>query len=82
MHKYKGEGESVGADIFTINIKHYLCIVDYHSTFLVIKHVKRLSADNLIQAYKIILSEYRLPSKIGSDTGTNFISEKFKNLCK
>ena len=28
------------------------------------------------------LLRYRLPSKIVSDVGTNFITEKFKNFCK
>ena len=73
--------EFVGADIFTINDKHYLCI-DYHSTFLVMKQVERFSADNLIKSCKIIFSEYRLLSKISSDGGTTFVSEKFEEFYK
>ena len=65
--------ESVGADIFIINSKHYICIEDYYSKFTVIKHVKGLSTDNIIQISKVIFGEQRLPSKIISDTGTNFI---------
>ena len=30
----------VGADMFTLNNKNYLCIVDYHSKFLIIKKLK------------------------------------------
>ena len=41
--------DSVGADIFSINIKHYLGIVYYHGTFLVIKQIEDFIADNLIK---------------------------------
>ena len=40
--------ESVGADIFTITNKQYLCIVDYQSKFPMIKQVKAFSADKII----------------------------------
>ena len=29
--------EIIGADMFTLNNKHYLCIIDYHSKFPIIK---------------------------------------------
>ena len=38
----------VGADTFTLNNKHYLCVVDYHSKFPVITKLEDSSADNLI----------------------------------
>ena len=68
--------------IFTIKYKHYLCIVDCHSKVPVIKQVEGFSTDKLIQRCKIIVSEYGLPSSLVLDTGTNFVSEKFKNFCK
>ena len=39
MRYQKRPWESVTADIFSINNKHYPCIVNYHNTFLVIKQV-------------------------------------------
>ena len=36
--------EVIGADVFHFNNKNYLCIVDYHSKFPVIKRLERLSA--------------------------------------
>ena len=36
----------IGTDMFTLN-KLYLCIVDYHSKFLIIKKTENLSADSL-----------------------------------
>ena len=74
--------ESVEADIFTIIRKHYPFIVDYHSKSPVMNQVKKFSIDSLIKTCEIIFSECGLPSKIISDTDTNFISEKFENFCK
>ena len=72
----------VGADIFHFKNKHYLCIVDYNSTFPVVKRIEGLSADNLIKMVKTIFAEYGFPCKIMSDVGTNFVSDKFQQFCK
>ena len=50
--------EVIGADVFQLNNNNYLCIVDYHSKFLVIKRMVGLSAGILIGAVKIIFAEY------------------------
>ena len=49
--------ESVRADIFTINNKHYLCTQDDHTKFHVRKQVEGFCADNLIKTCKIIFSK-------------------------
>ena len=70
------------ADMSTLNNKQYFCIVDYHSKFLIMKKPKDLSADSLILICKIIFAEYKVPRKIMSDSGGNFISDKFKTFCQ
>ena len=45
-------------DIFQLNNKNYLYIVDYHSKFPVIKRMEGLSAENVIATVKIIFAEY------------------------
>ena len=72
----------VGADIFHYNNKIYLCIVDYNSKSPIIKRSEGLSADNLTNAVKIIFAEYGIPHKLMSDTGTNFISDRFQKICR
>ena len=67
--------------MFTLN-NNYLCIVDYHSKFPIVKKAEDMSTDSLILACKFIFSEYGLPKKIMSDVGGNFISEKFRQFCK
>ena len=73
--------EVVGADVFHLKNKHYLCIVDYNSKFPVIKRLEGLSSDNLINAVKIIFAEYGIPQKIISDLGTNFVADRFWQVC-
>ena len=72
--------EIVGADMFTLHNRNYLCILDYHSTFSVIKKIKDLSAESLILTCKIFFLEYSLPKKIMSGSVGNFIADKFKTL--
>ena len=40
-------------DIFIINNKYYLLIVDYHSKFLAVKQVEGFSADNLMKNVRL-----------------------------
>ena len=72
----------IGTDMLTFNNKHYLCIVDYSTKFPVIKKTEDLSADSLILTCKVIFAEYGLPKKIMSDSGRNFVSDKFRTFCK
>ena len=62
--------EVVSADVFMINGKTILCIVDHHSKFPKVKKVNSLSADDLMQMAKLICATYGLPKKIISDLGT------------
>ena len=71
----------IGADAFQLRKKNYLCIVDYHSKFPVIKNMEGLSAESCIAVAKRIFAEYGIPHRLMSDAGNNFISEKFKNFC-
>ena len=68
--------------MFTLNNKKYICIVDYHSKFPIIKKTEDLSVDSLTLTCKIIFAEYGVTKKIMSDSGGNFISDKFKTFCK
>ena len=64
QHEIPGKPcETVGADISTINNKHYLCIVEYHSKFPVMKQVEGFRPDNLIKPPKIFFFKYGLPSR-------------------
>ena len=74
--------EVVGADVFHFNNVNYLCVVDYNSTFPVIRRLQGLLAEHLINAVTAIFTEYVIPQRIMSDAGTNFVSERFRQFCK
>ena len=74
--------EVLGMDIFHLNNKNYLYIVDYHSKFPVIKRMDRFSAESLIATIKVIIAEYSILCRLMSDAGTNFVSEKFRSFCR
>ena len=46
------------------------------------KNTDGLSAGNFIGAANILFVEFGFPKKLVSDAGTNFISDKFKNICR
>ena len=74
--------EGIEVDMSTLNNKNYLCIVDYHSKFPIVKKAENMSTDKLILTCIVIFSEFGLPKKIISDAVGNFISDKSKQLCK
>ena len=70
----------LGVNVFHLNNKNYLCFIDYPSKFPVIKRIEGLSTVSLIATTKIIFAEYSIPHRLMSDTGTNFVSEKFRSV--
>ena len=56
--------------------------MDYHRKLPIVKKVNSLSADDLFQTAKLMFAEYRLPKKVDSDVGTNFMVDTFKALCR
>ena len=73
--------EVLGVDTFQLNNKNYLCIVDYHSKFPVIKRMEGLSAENLIATTNVIFAEYGILHRLMSDASSNFVSETFRSFC-
>ena len=49
------------ADVFHFNNKNYLCIIDYHSKFPVVKRLEGLSTENLIATAKVLFTDYGIP---------------------
>ena len=73
--------EVVGSDISSIDNNTLLCIVDYYSTFPVVKKTDGLSADAQIGVAKIVFTEYWPSRKIVSDAGIIFLSDRCKLSC-
>ena len=69
-------------DIFLVNNKMLLCIIDCYNKLPIMKKGSTLAADEVVQMAKMIIAKYGLPKNIFSDAGTNFTSETFRNICK
>ena len=72
--------ETIDADIFMLNNKTYLCVVDYNFKFLVLKQMDGLSVESLIKKCKMIFSENAPLRRIMHGTNTNFILENFQDF--
>ena len=62
--------ETKSTEIYTLNIKCFICIVHYHSKFPTVKRAEGLTAEQLLRCCKIVFAEYGLPPKISPDAGT------------
>ena len=71
----------VGADMFLWENK-MLYIVDYYSTFSIVKKADCLLTDDLGDAAKIIYAEFGLPKKLISDTVMNFVWDTFSQFLR
>ena len=73
--------EKLGSDIFEFKGQKYLMIVDYYSRFPVIRLLSDISAATICNNFTSVFAEYGLPSEITTDFGSQYTSDKFKNIC-
>ena len=74
--------EVQGADVFMVNNKMLLHIVDYYSMFPTVKNVGILEADDLVQTAKLIFYGNGFPKKVISVAGTDLMSETVREYCR
>ena len=67
--------------IFFVKNKTLVCIVNYYSQFPIVKKPS-LTADDLVEAAKIVFIQFGFPKKIISDTSMKFASEMFRQFCR
>ena len=83
MVQYKLPGKPwkiIKVDLFNLNNRNFLSIVDYFRKFPIIMCAEKLSADSLIVCCKVVFAEYGLPKNIMSGMGTNLILKKSQNF--
>ena len=73
---------SLTTDIFKLNGKSYLIVVDHYSKFIVVCKVTDHSAEQTIAKFLEIFSEFGVPDELHSDQGTNYTSHLFLAFCK
>ena len=72
----------LATDIFHFQGMSYLLLVDYTSCFLIICKLNSMTAQHVINHFKLIFSEYRWPDTLVSDNGPCYTAEVFTNLMK
>ena len=61
--------------------KYLVCVIDIFSRYAWIIPIENKKAENIVQAFNIILDSGRKPKRLRSDAATDFTSKKFqKNL--
>lgn len=72
----------VGTDIFTLNSKDYLIIVDYTTNYYDISLLTDKQSRRVVTQTKIIFSWFGIPKIVISDNGPEFSGEAYKKFSK
>lgn len=70
----------VGCDIFELNQKHYLVVVDALSNYIEVASLKNLTSVTVIDKIKSIFARHGIPITFYSDGGLCFDSKLFKKF--
>ena len=74
--------EKCGVDLFEVNGKIYLIVVDYFSNFFQIDILTKITTKQIIHCVKNHFARYGILKVIVSDCGLQFISHDFGAFCK
>ena len=72
--------EKIGVDLFELEGKDYLIIVDYLSNFWEIDRLRDTTATTVIKTMKTHIARYGIPSTVVSDKGPQFTSSQFERF--
>ena len=70
----------LGADLFNMNGREYLLVIDYYSNYPEVALLEKTSLKAVIKKLKSIFSRHGIPSKLITDNGRQFISSEFKSF--
>ncbi|CAC5382214.1 unnamed protein product [Mytilus coruscus] len=73
---------TVGTDLFHWNGSDYLIVVDYYSRYFEIAKLENISAKTVITHVKSISARHGIPTKIRSDSGSQYASAEFQKFAK
>jgi transposase InsO family protein len=72
----------LGADIFFVQNRTFLVVVDYYSRWIEIKPLKTQTSEAVIKEMRNIFMTHGLPEILISDNGTQFVSSEFEQYRK
>jgi len=72
----------VGIDIFNINNKNFLLVIDYFSKYVDISLLKKIDSEHFTSELVPIFARFEIPNVLKSDGGKQLTSEQFKQFAK
>ena len=74
--------QKVGTDLFELNNKHYIVVVDYYSRYIELAELRNETADDVIRALKAIFARHGIPMLVFSDNGPCYGSATFNSFAR
>lgn len=74
--------EIVGTDLFYINTKAYLIVVDYYSKYVEFGVLNNEFSETIVELLKSYFSRFGVPNIVRSDNGPQFDSKEFKDFAR
>lgn len=72
----------VGADLFELNSRNFLVLVDYYSGFIEVEQLRDTKSEVIIKLCKSQFARYGIPDTLVTDNGPQFSSESFKQFSR
>ena len=73
---------NAASDIFTFEGENYLLLVDYYSKYIEVSSVGDMASTETIRALKEHFGQHGIPSKLITDSGSQYTSKEFENFAK
>ena len=70
------------ADLFRLQGRYYLLIVDYYSKFIAVENLQNPQSETVINKCKKVFSQFGIPKVLITDNGPEFSSHKFRSFSK
>ena len=74
--------QKIAADLFELDKKEYVVMVDYYSKFFEVSHLPNSKCKTVINHIKPQFARYGIPKVIVSDNGSEFSSQEFAVFAK
>ena len=74
--------QKLGSDLFELQGKHYLLLVDYFSRYVEIIKLTTTTSSAVISGMKSVFSRYGIPELLISDNGPQCVSKEFEEFAE
>ena len=72
--------EKIGCDLFTIEGRDYLIVIDYHTNFIEVEYLHPATSSKVTHAVEKMCARYGVPKVIVSDNGPQFTAREFRKF--